>query len=262
MAGDVGVDMSLRLDGHFWAPRIRKDFVADIESTRSAVVEHMIPSLPSPEREGEKAQAEAWQAVLSTPSDGSDDPADLAEWAFEQGAEVYMRWVSIRQAAVNIACVLLWHVLEQQMLFFHIRQVLTIGEEQGVRSDKDERKRLFSLTEFHRRLNEGGCSMQALLAWPKIDELQLVANSVKHGLGRSLDRLHALRPDLLIPPGIDDLEINMDRSPSWVEKPAVGEDLYVRDEDLRAYFEAAKELWVQFAEAVEQHTVRHRGATI
>src|ERR1035437_3359584 len=152
--------MKLWLDGGFWGPWIRHIFVQEIEWMRRVVLDHMLPSIPSAEVEGEKAVKEAWEAMMSLPADGSTDPGECAEVAQEDGLDVYMRLKSVCQAAANMSSVMLWHLVEQQMLQFHMRQILKCEEEQGVLHDMKQRGKLFRLEEFHRRLDEGECSMR------------------------------------------------------------------------------------------------------
>lgn len=45
--------MTLWLDGGFWGPWIRREFVAEIEWTRRAVLSHMLPSFPDPVEEAD-----------------------------------------------------------------------------------------------------------------------------------------------------------------------------------------------------------------
>lgn len=250
--------MSLWLDGGFWGPWIRRVFIREVEWARRSLLDHMLPSIPDAQIEADRVANEAWEAVMSQPSDGSDNPADFVEFAQERGIEMYMRLSGVRQAAANMGTVMLWQLLEQQMLLFHMRQVLKINEEQDVRRCTATRDKLLKLGEFHRRLEAGGCSMKNLPAWSKVDELRLVANAVKHGPGQSLDQLNQLRPDLLVMPGAEELRLT-EPKPGWVERPAGGEDLYIADEDLRAYFDAAANLWRDFSFAIEKHSDRGRG---
>lgn len=246
--------MSLWLDGRFWGPWIRKVFVSELEWMRRSVFEHILPSFPDSNTEADRARAEAWEMAMSQPSDGSDDPASYVEWAEEKGLETYEGFARMRQAAVNLSASMLWHLLEQQMLVFHTRQVLKIHEEHDVREDRKTRTELFSLDAFHRRLDSGGCTMKALPSWPKVNELRLVANAVKHGPGRSLDELHEIRPDLLTMPDSEAIDSPPRQGHAWVERPAVGEDIYVRDADLAAYFDSATSLWQEFSIAIEEHS--------
>ncbi len=164
---------------------------------------------------------------------------------------MYDRLNGVRQAAANMATVMLWRLLEQQMLVFHTRQVLTMHEEKAARENTEERKKLFQLEKFHALLDAGCCSMKSLSAWSKVNELRLVANSVKHGSGPSSDELFTIRTDLLYP-NYDTQEHNS--RPFLLRKPAAGEDLYVTEKDIAAYFEAAISLWQEFSSKIEEHS--------
>ncbi len=242
--------MNLWLDGNFWGAWIRKVFIPEIEWTRRAILEHMLPSIPDPATEADKTSDAIWYGNTEHYSD-EEDPCALAEYAENQGFEVYDRLNGVRQAAANMSTVMLWHLLEQQMLVFHTRQVLTVHEEQAARENTKLRKKLFQLEEFHARLDAGGCSMKSLSAWSKVNELRLVANTVKHGSGPSSDELFTIRPDLLYP-NYDKQDQNS--RPFLLRKPAAGEDLYVTEQDIAAYFEAAISLWQEFSIKIEEHS--------
>ena len=242
--------MELWLDGNFWGAWIRKFFISEIEWTKRTVLEQMLPSIPDPVSESDKISDEIWQTSMANYCDG-DDFFSLAEYAREQSFKMYDRLNGVRQAAANMATVMLWHLLEQQMLVFHTRQVLTMHEEQAVRENTKERKKLFQLEKFHALLDAGGCSMKSLSAWSKVNELRLVANTVKHGSGPSSDELFKIRPDLFYP-NCDTQEHNS--RPCLLRKPAAGEDLYVTEQDIAAYFEAAISLWQEFSIKIEEHS--------
>ncbi len=250
--------MSLWLDSGFWGHWIRRVFVSEIEWMRRSVFDHVLPSFPDRSSEAIKARDAAWEMAMSQPSDGTEDSASYADWAEERGLETYLGITRMRQAAANLSSAMLWHLLEQQMLLFHLRQVLKVHEEQEVREVPKTRDRLFRMGELHRQLDEGGCSMKALPSWPKVNELRLVANAVKHGPGKSLDILFKMRPDLLTIPESRSLSLPIRQSPAWVEKPAGGEDIYVGDADLAAYFDAATSLWQEFSNAIEEHSARKK----
>jgi hypothetical protein len=242
--------MDLWLDGNHWSIWIRKVCIPEIEWTRRTILEHMLPSIPDPATEADKTSDAIWYGNTEHYSD-EEDPCALAEYAENQGFEVYDRLNGVRQAAANMATVMLWHLLEQQMLVFHTRQVLTVHEEQAARENTKLRKKLFQLEEFHSRLDAGGCSMKSLSVWPMVDELRLVANTVKHGSGPSSDELFKIRPDLFYP-NCDTQEHNLPLLS--LRKPAAGEDLYVTEQDIAAYFEAVISLWQEFSIKIEEHS--------
>jgi hypothetical protein len=78
--------------------------------------------------------------------DGWEDPGKYAERTEEKELETYEGVIGMRQSTVNLGTAMLWHLLEQQMLFFHMRQVLNIPEEREVRKTTPKtKKKLFSL---------------------------------------------------------------------------------------------------------------------
>ena len=142
--------------------------------------------------------------------------------------------------------------------------MLTVHEEQAARENPEvksdipckkgkevKKRKLLSLEEFHARLDAGGCSMKSLSAWSKVNELRLVAKTVKHGSGPSSDELFKIRSDLFYP-NCDTQEHNS--RPCLLRKPAAGEDLYVTEQDIAAYFEAAISLWQEFSIKIEEHS--------
>ena len=255
--------MNLWLDGNHWSIWIRKVCIPEIEWTRRAILDHILPSIPDPATEADKTSDAIWYGNTEHYSD-EEDPCAFAEYAENQGFEVYDRLNGVRQAAANMATVMLWHLLEQQMLVFHTRQVLTVHEEQAARENPEvksdipckkgkevKKRKLLSLEEFHARLDAGGCSMKSLSAWSKVNELRLVAKTVKHGSGPSSDELFKIRSDLFYP-NCDTQEHNS--RPCLLRKPAAGEDLYVTEQDIAAYFEAAISLWQEFSIKIEEHS--------
>lgn len=243
--------MTLSLDGSFWGPWIIRVYVPEIESLREAILTHIIPALPNAEIEAEAYQQPKWDDAMSQLSDGNVDEGDLAEWALDRGIERYQRLTGVRQATRNMATVMLWHLLEQQMLCFHRRQVLTFEEEQIARNNPKVHKRLGTLQVFEGRMEKGGLGLDQITVWEEVSELRLVANTVKHGAGDSANRLHSLRPDLFSPPNIKEFVGSFPSSPHNVERPAAGDDLYVADQDLVDYFDAALAFWSEFTELIQ-----------
>ena len=69
--------------------------------------------------------------------------------------------------------------------------------------------------------------------------------------GSSAKKLYKIRPDLFYP-NCDIQEHNS--RPCLLRKPAAGEDLYVKEQDIAAYFEAAISLWQEFSIQIEEHS--------
>lgn len=135
------------------------------------------------------------------------DPADWGEEAREQALDYYQLLLNLRQSMLNLIAAGLYHLYEQ-----HRNKVENLLTEQG------------------RTLP----SLRKLDGWTKVDELRLLANTVKHGNGGSAKKLQRLRPDLFIP--------SASRS-GLTENPLGGTDLFVTEADIQSYRDAIRELW-------------------
>jgi hypothetical protein len=89
-----------------------------------------------------------------------------------------------------------------------------------------------------------------------VDELRLVANTVKHGEGASAARLRQLRPELFVHPALRD-------DPEWggipghsAEMPMGGEDICVTRDDLERYRDALLSFWREFGDAIVEANAR------
>jgi hypothetical protein len=141
---------------------------------------------------------------------------------------------------------MLWHLLEQQMILCLRRELLTQKEVEAIRCEPGKRDQLCTFREFLGRLDQAGWPMTNTRSWKILTELRLAANVVKHAAGNSADELFRGRPDLFFAPGTRKIDITLHPSPSAVEQPAAGEDLYLTEQDLIGYFDAAQAFWDEF----------------
>jgi len=237
-----------------WASRL---FPAQLRVLREGLLTHMLPALPDAEAEANQLGEAIWQDALSCPSDGSEDPSVFAEWVQDHAVSRYMELSGVLQGATNMAAVMLWHTLEQQMLTFLCRELLTYAEDRAVKSNPEVRKRLLKMEVFRNRLVTQGVVLEHMPSWPKLNELQLVANTVKHAAGRSADELYTLRPDLFVHTGMDQSDLGIQFGPGHIAQPAAGEDLFLTEADLNTYFDAAEAFW---GELLEQPRSLRKGA--
>ncbi|MFZ0931512.1 MAG: hypothetical protein WAN11_23110, partial [Syntrophobacteraceae bacterium] len=89
--------------------------------------------------------------------------------------------------------------------------------------------------------------------WPSLEELRLVANTIKHAEGGSAEALRGRRPDLFIHPAAREGE-DSTATPfqSRVRKPLFGEDLYLTTDDFSRYVEGVITFWSELADAMEK----------
>lgn len=172
------------------------------------------------------------------------DPSDLAERAFQKGLEFYLTMSDMVQGIRNMFAAGLYHLFEQQLLLFHRQELLGFKEEND--------PKLFKVTEAARRLEDDhGVCVGRFRSWPKVEELRLLANTVKHAGGPSCEALKGWRPDLFRHPDVR--EFGMPFLPALdVFQPLSGKDIYVTDDDFDQYVVAAKGFWAELADALER----------
>jgi UDP-N-acetylglucosamine transferase subunit ALG13 len=99
-----------------------------------------------------------------------------------------------------------------------------------------------------------GIDIVAFSSASKINELRLVANTVKHADGGSCADLKKIRPDLFVFPDLKKYrdEIGYETMIE-VFTPLAGEDVYIGIEDFKKYVEAVKEFWDELAAAFDKY---------
>ena len=148
----------------------------------------------------------------------------------------------IRQGMLNLFAAALYHTFEQQVMFFHRKNVLDLDEE------NDPKK--FKPKVFQRRLKESGIDIKNFACWSKIDELRLVANTVKHAEGPSSDRLRDIRSEMFINPLFSQDPFSLQGFDS-VFQPLVGDDLYVSLQDIRDYCDHLVQFWEELVDVMQ-----------
>jgi hypothetical protein len=179
---------------------------------------------------------------LSTLSGPDDDGLVVAEKAFEAGLDHYVRLRNMRQGIINMFCTGLYHLFEQLLFNFYRLEILGISTEVEGNLSINRVKQVF--------LEMKGLNIGSIGDWPLIDELRLIANTVKHADGDSSRSLKERKPDLFVNPALAGFP-TLRREPGPVIKPMFGEDLYVKLEDFSLYVEAVKRFWLELADLIE-----------
>jgi hypothetical protein len=231
-----------RFDGGFWAHHIRSVFVREIRAFERAVVERMLPAFNGLEQEADALADSEYERLGSLPARDDIDMADLAEMAQDAGLSHYEELTGVRQAILNLCAAALFHIVEQQLLLFHRRQVLHPSEEYD--------SSLFSWKTIHERFSEAGVSLKGLRSWPSLHELECVANVVKHGDGRSADELRKIRPEVMIPEVLRGENGILGGPTPYVRTPLTGDSVHVTVDDFRRYAQIASGFWDEVADAI------------
>lgn len=208
-----------------------------------AVETRFLPTFDSLESEAEQASKAEWERMGQVVDPEYADESQLAEQAHEAGVAYYMSLDSVRQTLINLAVTALYHLFEQQLLFFHRREVLS--------PDEEDDKKLLNIGEYTTRLSAAGIQVEALSTWPKVEELRFVANAIKHAEGASADKVRQLRPDLFTHPQLRHSPLfgSMQMTPIYM--PMSGEDFFLSISDLKMYREALLEFWEEFGAAIQ-----------
>lgn len=235
------------LDPRYWSYFFEASFSKQVRMLCDVVVDRVLPVFDDADKEAERVAADEFARLGSiTGGDGTPflDSADAAERANEVGLAHYEMLTSVHQALVNLTAAALHHMLEQQLLLFHRRQVLSPREEVDPRLSTD-------MTVFRQRLKDGGLDLNDLGSWRALEELRCLANTIKHGEGRSAAKLRELRPQLFTSPVLHGTR--WEEPLGVVSQPLAGEDIYVTADDLARYRDMVLEFWNEFGEAISGH---------
>ncbi len=217
----------MSLGGNFWETFFRDKCIKRIEYYFDTLVRRILPIYENIEREAEKISKEKWDEYMSMPVDDSIDPSEIAEKAFDEGLEYFLIMAGQKQSQINHSTTVLYHLVEQHLLFFHRKQLLMPWKEQN--------KKLICFKELRSRLKQHNIDINTFSSWNIFEELRLVNNVVKHADGESANRLKKLRPDLFQLSGIKSNSSKFKIPESWVYLPMAGEDLYLSLEDVKNY---------------------------
>ena len=168
------------------------------------------------ESEADQVAQSAFEAYGRLPGEG--EMGDFAEAAEDEGIAYYQTLAELKQGVTNLLAVGLYHLFEQ-----HHRRIRTI------------------ISSESRSLPE----LRTFASWPRVDELRLLANTIKHADGSSAAQLRTIRPDYFIDPIIRGsvLAKRQQGRAAPVENPLGGTDLFVTKDDLDGYRDAVRALW-------------------
>ncbi len=236
------------LNARFWSHQFRRDFVPATERVVEVFLGRLIPTFSSIEEEAEKKSEKIYEELCSRPGDENSDLAELAEDAQDIGIDYYMSMKGLEQGILNTCAVFLYHMFEQQLMLFHRGELLQLHEEKN--------SKLFTHDEIKARLKSHKINIEAFTTWPKLEELRLLANSIKHGEGKSSQDLCRIAPELFESPVIKDLKglglgRGKARTSATIYTPLLGDDIYVTQDHIRSYESALKEFWNELGLALQ-----------
>jgi hypothetical protein len=179
-------------------------------------VARLLGAFSNIEAEAEKVTNDAFEAYGRLAGEG--DMSDFVDSATDQGIAYYQSLAQLKQGVTNLLGAGLYHLFEQ-----HLARIKAIASHDG----------------------QALPDIATLKAWPKVNELRLLANTIKHAEGPSAVQLRAIHPDYFVDPVIrgSTLEKWQLRRGDPVTNPLGGTDLFVSPKDLSEYYDAIRALW-------------------
>jgi hypothetical protein len=246
------------LNAGFWAVHFRESFAHQVELLENSTLARALAAFDGLDQEAEAVAEAEYRRLGSTPGEG--DMADAAEQAQEVGLEHYLQLTGIRQGLLNMLAASVHHLFEQQLMMFYRRQVLTSAEERDPKVG-GAASRIPAVLEA---LSKYGVNVKQLPSWPVVEELGLIAHTVKHGDGPSARKLHERRPELFMAPSLRQLG---DKAPAWARPrhphaitPILGNGLHVSEADIRHYGLALRSFWFELANEIERAETETQGS--
>jgi len=232
------------------------DYLEKLEFFENTLKKKLIPIFDSIEQEADQIQIAEQEAYDSHwPSDDLDfDPLDHAEIGFDEAVDYLVLSKNLKQGLINSFAVFLHHLFEQQVLdlnqWFKLHLPEEIVKETSVKKTSDKEPLVKKESKFIKDLTS--IDYTTLDAWEKIDELRLLANTIKHTKRGSSKQLKAKRVDLFQRPGKKVGEGKEVLSETSGPFPLFGEGIYVEENDLWEYFQNVKAFWQELSENFRQ----------
>jgi hypothetical protein len=208
------------------------------------VEEHIIPMSDQFEKIANNVEAEAYDNLMSE-SVGDDymgDGSEEAEEANEIGLSFYENISSMYQATLNLFSAGLFHVVEQQLA--------DMTRDGGIRKPVSD-TRLEEVVKWYR--NNCRLDLSQFPEWSVIEELKNVANSTKHGEGKSAKQLRETHPELFVYPSLRRELADATIVASPLSLPLGGDGLYVTGDEFRTYHKAVLDFFEWLKQYFEDH---------
>lgn len=165
----------------------RHDFFMD------QVKDRVFRNFSNLEEEADAAANRAWQTLMRRPSDGEDDPGDLAEVATEAGIDFYEYGMEMKRQ-VTLACLAtLFHDWEKKVRSHLEREI----QRWGFRTAKEDQLWTAPVSDILDFLQEQGWEIKRRDWYALLDACRLIVNVYKHGKGPSFNELKKKYPQYL-----------------------------------------------------------------
>ena len=223
-------------------PRFQAEYfihqsLEELQYYASVFQDRIAPAFDGLEDEAKRIEDEEYERLGQFVDPENADPSYGAEEAYFKGVDFYLANDAVRQGLFNLMIAGLFHLLEQQAQYLATR-ILSNPLIQPDGSGGFHQLKSLLAREFHINIESFRC-------WAQLKELRLVANTVKHGDGRSSDELKALNPALFKDPN--------DPLPQFYGlplRPLVGEGLRLTSDHFKDYKTCVETFWSELTDAL------------
>jgi hypothetical protein len=222
-----------RVSDQYVARRIEGDILAPIVAFREYIFRDVLPAFGNINERAQQVADDYYNLIAALPRGEFDEigMADVAEDAQEESHSWWEMMTSLRQTMLNLTAAGLFHLLEQRLALLTRDAIFSRAPLAEV---KWKVIRDWYSTHLH-------VDLMGLPAWVLMDELRLVANSVKHGEGVSARELRAIRPELFRDPFEAMLFPNLrDEVVRPIVVPLSADEFFVTEEFLKMYADGAE----------------------
>jgi hypothetical protein len=151
---------------------------------------------------------------------------------------------SMQFATISLFAAALYHLTEHHLVDLCLK---IVGRDDRIEVRKHEVDRWFKDTL--------GLNLKTLPSGPLINELRLVANTLKHGEGQNAaDGLRKLRPELFVHPSLRKKEISPGKQQLRMGIPLFGHDLFVTSDDFVRYQKGCVSFWIELGQELPKLT--------
>lgn len=226
--------------------RIRGFTLAQIITYRECVFRDVLPAFGNPEERARRVAEEYFSRKTNEPAGENEDGSieRIAEDTVATGVAFYEGLISAQQTMKNLLAAGLFHLVEQQLA--------ELCRDGASAVPPPAETNLGKVAAWY--LEHFLLDLKSLGNWKIVDELRLVANTVKHAEISQTTRLRALRPELFQNPAYTELDQGLLVSGALelpVREPLAGSDLFVSGPLLKTYSQAAESLFVEIAKHFE-----------
>ncbi len=232
----------MKFSGRWAAGYVRHIILPDFRVFADVVTKRLLPTFDSFGTEALR-HGDDWFRAKAGHLGPLDDESYLADQALDETLSFADMLVSMCFASIGLYCVGLFHLYEQHMADLPL-QLLEAHTYSAEIKPMDVRAWLKV---------EALVDVEGFTSWPVIQELRLVANTMKHAEGGSAAALLQSRPELFVRPSRREGSKVHDPGHSRIRKPMFGEDLYLTPSDFSRYAEGIQTFWSELAEAMAQH---------